>query len=104
MANIAQGTTPTLVCTFPDSVDLTEAEHVYLTVSQRGRKLRKSDGELTITANSVGVYLAQKDTLWLNAASPCEVEVNWTYSDGSRGKSEIATVTIGRTLEKEVLE
>ena len=104
MANIAQGTTPTIVCTFADAdLDLTEAEHIHLTISQYGKKLTKQDDDLTITAKTVSAYLDQRGTLWLNPAKPCEVEVNWTFADGSRGKSNINTVTIDRTLLPEVL-
>lgn len=103
MSIIGQATTPTFVCTVPNTIDLTAADAVYFTLTQDGRKLTKTGEALTVAAQSVSVYLSQRDTVWLNSARPVELQLNWTYSDGSRGMTNIVSVTVDRNLVPEVL-
>ena len=103
MSNIGQATTPTFVCTLPDSIDLTAAQSVYFTLYQNARKITKTGDALDVTANSVSVYLTQRDTLWLSPSQPVELQLNWTYEDGSRGMTAIVSVTVDRNLVPEVL-
>ena len=83
--SIGQATTPTFVCTVPDSTDLTPADNA-------------------VAAHSVSVYLTQRDTVWLNSARPVELQLNWTYSTGQRGMTKIKTVEVDRNLVPEVLQ
>lgn len=99
---IVRGTTPTLVCSFTSGVDLTEAASVYVTIKQGSAVVTKTGDSLDVSALSVGVYLSQADTLRLTQGA-AEVQVNWTFADGSRGCSSIVPVTLGRQLLPEVL-
>lgn len=102
---IPQGTTPDITCRFNiDLVDLSEAHNIYLTLAQNGRKLRKSGDSIAIIDNCVCAFLSQKETLWLDPDKEVQLEVNWTYSNGKRGKSVIKSLSVDETLEKEVLE
>ena len=98
-----QGITPTFTFELEDSVDLTTADNVYCTFRQGMQKITKTGSDVTTTATTVSVFLSQAETLSF-AEADVEVEVNWTYSNGLRGKSEIVKIPWGRTLEKRVLE
>ena len=103
MSNIGQATTPTFVCTLPDSIDLTAAQSVYFTLYQNGRKITKTDEAITVEAHSVSVYLSQRDTLWISPSQPVDLQLNWTYADGSRGMTKIVSITVDRNLVPEAL-
>lgn len=98
-----QGTTPTYICTLPNTVDLTAADHVMFTISQGSVVIDKSDADLTITAHTVAAYLSQVDSLRFQQYSKAKVQVNWTYSDGSRACSEVVEVEVGENLHQEVI-
>ena len=103
MSAIGQATTPTFICTVPNSVDLTAAQNVYFTMMQLMRKITKSGTALTVDPHSVSVYLDQSETVGFSPSFPVELQLNWTYEDGSRGMTKIVTVTVDRNLVPEVL-
>ena len=100
---MVQATTPTFILTLPNDVDLGEAAHVYFTLRQNGATIEKSDTDLTIDANEVEVYLTQAETLKLSIGA-ARLQLNWTYANGSRACSTIATVAVDENLLKAVVE
>lgn len=104
MSKIGQATTPTFICTVPDTVDLTAAENVYFTISQFANTITKRGESLDIDSHSVSVYLSQGDTVGISPSRPVELQLNWTYADGSRGMTKIVSVEVDRNLIPEVLE
>lgn len=103
MSSIGQATTPTFICTVSDGIDLTAAQNVFFTLNQNMRKITKTGEALDVTAHSVSVYLTQRDTLWLSPSQPVELQLNWTYENGSRGMTKIVSVRVDRNLVQEVL-
>lgn len=101
---MTQGTTPTFTLTLPSTVDLTAAAHVVFTVRQGSAVVEVSDYGLNITGNTVEVRLEQEDTLQFQIYSEAKIQLNWTYSDGSRGCTKIKTVPILENLHDEVIE
>lgn len=99
-----QATTPSFVFTLPESVDLSAAEHVYFTISQSGAIVTKDESEMEISENVVTVSLAQEDTVNFNFGIDAKVQLNWTYSDGSRMATKVQTVPVFENLHKDVLE
>ena len=98
-----RGTTPTLELTIEDEdLDLTQMDHVYVTLKNGLNVLTKKDTDLTISAQAVALYLNQAETLAM-ASDATEVQVNWTYSDGSRAATTIARVPISKQLLMEVV-
>lgn len=95
-----QGLTPTIIVTLPESVDLTQAEHVYPTIKQGGKVVRISN--FVFTAQQVSIYLTQEDTLALSPGA-AEVQVNWTYAGGQRGAIKPKGMTILSNHLTEVL-
>lgn len=100
---IPRGVTPTFTLTFTDDdLDLTQATHVYVTF-KGGREITKSDGELTIAAKQIDVYLTQEETLSFRLGG-VSIQVNWTYGDGSRAASEVVGYTFSPQLLDKVVE
>ena len=99
----ARGTTPTFTLTFPNTVDLTLASNVYVTFKSGAKVLTKTGEDLTVEEHSVSVYLNQEETLAFTELGT-GIQVNWTYSDGSRAASEIKTFTFSNQLLNKVVE
>ena len=100
-----RGITPTITLTLPEDIDLTFANHVYVSISDRKgkNKITLTDSALTIDHNTITTTLRQEDTLKLSQAY---IQVNWTYLDGGmtqRASTEIVSVYFKETLEPEVL-
>lgn len=84
MAETIAGTTPTFTLTFNEQdLDLTQASHVYVTISgDDGTPIvTKKDGQLTVEAKSISVFLTQAETLPL-ADRITLIRANWTYQSG----------------------
>ena len=99
---MVQGTTPTFILTLPNTVDLTVIKNMYFSLEQGNTKLRKTGDSLTIDGQTVSVYLTQAETLEFNPGR-ANLQLNWTYPNGSRACSNIAGVNIGSNLIKEVV-
>lgn len=97
-----RGTTPTFELTVEDTVDLTEASNVYATFRARNKTLTKTGEDLNITAHQVDVYFNQEESLSFLSGF-IEVQLNWTYSNGSRACSNVVKISVGDNLLPEVL-
>lgn len=96
-------TTPTFLCELEsESVDLTQAAHVYATITQGCVELTKSDGELVVTADTVAITLTQEEAGRF-ATGSAKIQINWTYPDGSRPHTAVAVVLFGEQLCRRVL-
>lgn len=100
---VPSGTTPTLTLTFDsETLDLTAAENVYVTFSAKGETLTKTGADIAVSAQEIGVYLTQEETLGFSVGS-VKIQVNWTYADGSRGASDVALFSFSEQLLRSVL-
>ncbi|MBQ3870990.1 MAG: hypothetical protein II777_10615 [Clostridia bacterium] len=100
---VPRGTTPTFTLTFNDeALDLTTATGVYVTFNDNGNIITKTGDAMTVGAKQIEVYLTQKETLSFSVGA-VEVQANWTYSDGKRAASKVATVNITKQLLDEVI-
>ena len=98
-----RGTTPTFELKITDNtVDLTQATNVYATFAQWGKTITKTGNDIDVTAQQVDVYFSQADSLSFSSGT-IEVQLNWTYTDGSRAATNIIKVVIGDNLLPEVL-
>ena len=100
---MVQATTPTFILTLPSDVDLGEAAHVYFTLKQKNAEIVKEDTDLTIDGNEVSVYLTQAETIQL-VSGAAQIQLNWTYANGSRACSNIVSVQVTENLLKEVVQ
>lgn len=76
-----KGTTPDIVITLPEEIDLSLANNVYVSISKsRGKELiRKGTSDLIIDRNTISLSLSQQETLGL--PDVVELQANWTYTD-----------------------
>ena len=103
MPVIGQATTPTITYLAPEDLDMTTTRNIYFTLSQGERKITKTGSDLFVTASSVGVYLSQRDTVWLDPDREAKHQLNWTFSDGRRGMTREKIIEIDPNLLPEVL-
>lgn len=105
-----RATTPTVILTLPETVDLTTADEIYVTFRQQRAaipspvyttELTKTDVTLDGT-HTIYVYLSQAETLAFTPNKPIEVQVNW-LKDGVREATLISTLTISDNLIPEVI-
>lgn len=94
--SIPVGVTPTFSLTFSDNtLDLTQASHVYVTFRSGLVTLTKSDAALTVAAKQIDVALSQSETLQFMPSSSIpnppavKIQANWTYAGGKRAASDI---------------
>lgn len=99
-----RGTTPTFSLTIAsDEIDLTFASNVYATFKQDKVCLTKTGEDIEVLAKRVDVYLTQAETLQFHAGT-LSIQLNWTYTDGSRMCTYIASVNVGENLVGCVLQ
>lgn len=99
---VARGTTPTFELTFTDpELDLTQAEHVYVTFRSLGLTLTKKDDDLVIEEKAIQVFLTQAETLQLYDV---EIQANWTTAGGVRSASDVITYKMSDQLLDKVVE
>ena len=98
-------TTPTFTLTLPDSVDLTMASNVYVTFAKAngGVVITKTGEALEVSEHQVDVYLNQEETGAFSMGI-VKIQLNWTYANGDRACSDIATIDISPNLLDEVLQ
>lgn len=100
-------TTPTITFHLPETVDLTQADEIFVTFANRQQKkiLEKNESELTITATTVGVFLTQEETKSLTG-DEVKVQLNWTYNEDGQVKracSNIVNISVKENLKKEII-
>ena len=88
-----RATTPTFIFTIKsDTLDLTQAESIYVTFSQGSKKITKDGEDVTIDGTkTVSVWLTQEESLALSEGE-MEVQINWTYEDAYGNHRRAATV------------
>lgn len=102
---MVQATTPTFVLTLPSTIDLGDADHVVFTIEQDGYSVTKDETSgLTVSANVATVVLTQEDTVAFSKERKARIQLNWTYSDGSRAATDIKEIDVGENLYKDVIE
>lgn len=100
-----RGTTPTLTFTIADqTVDLSAADNVYVTISQYATSITKTGESVTASGNTVSVWLTQAESMRLVDGKTARVQINWTYTDDLTGtKRRAATKAKEITIENQLL-
>ena len=106
-----RGTTPTFTFTITnETVDLTEAENVYVTIRQGSKEITKTGEDLEVAARVVNVFLNQEESLSLSETVDAEVQINWTYLDPvdnttvRRAATKVKSIKVTKQLLKRVIE
>lgn len=106
---MVRATTPTLTLTIKDqTVDLTHARNVYVTLEQGTFQQTKTGEDIEIEARKVYVWLSQTESLQLTEGKALECQVNWTYLDTDgvtvkRAATNVAKIPVTRQLLAEVI-
>lgn len=106
-----RGTTPTFTFTIKnDTVDLAEAQNVYVTIRQGSKEITKTGDDIEVETRTVNVFLGQEESLGLSEGANAEVQINWTYLDQidattiRRAATKVKTIQITKQLLKRVIE
>lgn len=100
-------TTPTVSFSFPEGVDMTLADEVYVTFtdSKNNILLNKTGSDLDISSNSVSLFLSQEDTIDLPTKG-IKVQINWTYTDEGllkRACTDILSIAVSENLYPQII-
>lgn len=99
-------TTPTFTLTLPEDIDLTSADHIYVTFTSNGKTLlTKQDEDLFVKKNLISVTLSQTETKGF--PHRVTMQVNWTYTDNGKQKracTNIKTLEFKTNLVEEELQ
>lgn len=87
------GTTPTFIIRLKEDLDMAEAAHIYVTLTQGNISVMKSDDDLSIDGASVSVYFTQEDTLKFIPMCSAMLQMNWTYTDLETGEASLRACT-----------
>ena len=105
-----RATTPTLTLTIKDeSVNLQEADNIYVTLVQGNLEITKTGEDVALTPpRTVSVWLTQEESLSLADSKQMEIQVNWTYTDldsnTRRAATKVKTISVSKQLLKRVIE
>ena len=104
-----RATTPTFTFTIrDDSLNLANAENVYVTLAQNTRTITKTGEDVEITEpRTVSIWLTQEESLTLQEGT-ADCQINWTYIslDGIRRRAATLTksIPVSKQLLKKVIE
>lgn len=102
MATIIAATTPTFNCIL-ENFNLDGVKDVVFSLVQDDvQKINKSGGSVSVSGNTVQVYLKQVDTVKLHKGE-AEIQINWIYPDGKRGATDPTTIKIKKNLLSAVI-
>ena len=109
-----QATTPTVILTLPDTIDLTTAQEIYVSFRQRSAPLSTNPYSNVLTktlgddvwltgTHQINVYLSQTETLAFEPCKAVEVQVNWLTAGGDREATLIETLKVSDNILDEVI-
>lgn len=105
-----RGTTPTFVFTIKSqTIDLTLANNVYVTIAQGAKVIEKEGEDLEVGQKTVSVWLTQEESFKLSEGTNAEVQINWTYIDPvdnesvRRAATKVKSIQISKQLLKRVI-
>lgn len=97
-----RGTTPTHI--FKTSIDLTEAEVIFITYRQGNKNvLEKSREDLIVTNEQVSVKLTQEETLLFSINEAVKIQIRAKYADQSAIASNVITTKADVILKEGVI-
>lgn len=99
-----RATTPTFIFTIKsNTLDLNQADSIYVTFAQGSRKITKDGDDVKLEGErTVSVWLTQEESLALSEG-PLECQINWTYHDAFGNDRRAATVIKQICVTKQLL-
>lgn len=99
---IQRGSTPTHI--FNTSVDLRDADAIYITYQQAGRTIVEKDkSDIEVFEDKVQVHLSQDDTLLFSTNLYVHIQVRAKFMDGTAIVSNIISARAGKLLKQGVI-
>lgn len=97
-----RGTTPRHI--FTTDVDLTDAEVMYITYKQLGKKVvEKELADIELGTDELAVELSQEDTLSFQDPSEVQIQIRARFADGTAIASNIMKVPAETILKDGVI-
>ncbi len=101
---IIPGTTPTITFSLPEGTDISDAEHIYISLKAGNASLIKTEDDILLTQGRImQIAFTQEETLLFANGSKVFCQCNWTYADGTRGASDKASFIFGDQMIRRVL-
>ncbi len=88
------------------TLDLSQAAEVWVTLSQAGSGVTVTGERVTVSGQRVTAYFSQQDSLRLRDNEPATGQINWIYNDSgiiTRGSTDPFPVNIGTQLLRRAL-
>lgn len=89
-----------------ESIDLTQAANVYVTIEQGDRKITVDGAKVSVSGSTVTAYFTQEESLRLLDDVEAIGQINWIYEENdviTRGGTQPFRVEIGKQLLRRVL-
>lgn len=102
---------PGCTCALPieiddETLDLSQAAGVYVSLKQGDAKLTVSGDHVTVDGNTVTAYFTQAETMRFKDGETAVGQINWIYNESgtiSRGGTDPFPVEIGKQLLRRTL-
>ena len=104
---LIRGTTPTIVITITNELDLTTIQEVWVYIAQQNKvKIDKLYSDVTIDAehNKISVKLEQEDTLNLKANQDALFQIRMLLTDGTALATIATEIEVGEVYKGGVIE
>lgn len=97
-----RGTTPTHI--FKTSIDLTEAEVIFITYRQGNENvLEKTREDLIVTEEQISTKLTQEETLLFSVSDAVKIQIRAKFADQSAIASNVITTKADVILKEGVI-
>lgn len=103
---IIRWTTPTFEFPFDEDIDVSDIDSAYLVLKQWGNTIVSKDiseADIDTDANTVSWTLTQAETGLITNGKTCEAMCDWVLSDGTRGRSDVASYRVENSGINEVI-
>ena len=104
---LIRGTTPTIDCTIPDNIDISEAKEIWFTIKQGGRMIadrKLSDNTVSVDGQGLSIKLTQNETLAFNTFEVGECGIRIILNDDSAwAMNEIEPVYVSNVVKGGVI-
>lgn len=103
-SNVPQFTTPTLIFTFKEDIDLTQATEVVVSLEsvKTGKLIEKTGNDLIVEPKKVTAELTQEESAAF-AVGEVKAMVNWLLPNGKRPASNKKIFDIVDNLHRQVM-
>lgn len=104
---IVRGTTPEIICTIPEEIELTNAKEIWVSIGQSGKVINKtlSNNDVIINEHTLLLRLTQEETLSLSSFIDANIDIRILLNDDTalasinKGVIDVRNVIKGGVIE-----